>query len=86
LIAVPLAASPVPKLAQAKNDLYALFRLAMGTVAAAEATILLELQPVGRLLLIFLCVVVAALAFAARHHNHDTIFFFCHLSLPRDMK
>jgi hypothetical protein len=58
----------------------------MGTVAPAPAAILAQLEPIGRLLLIFLRVVVATFALSAGHHDHHAILFFSHLSLPRDMK
>ncbi len=49
-------------------------------MTAAEAAIFAELEPVGRLLFIFLGVVVTALALRARHNNHYTILFFRHQS------
>jgi hypothetical protein len=55
-------------------------------MTAAKAAILAELEPVGRFLFIFLSVVVAAFALRAGHHNHDSIFFLRHFSLPRHMK
>ena len=57
-----------------------LLGLAVGTVTAAEAAILAELKPVGRLLFIFLGVVITALALRARHNHHHTILFFRHQS------
>jgi hypothetical protein len=57
----------------------------MGFVRAAEAAVLAKLEPLGRLLFIFLCVVVAAFALVAGQNYHDTIFFFCH-SLTTNMK
>jgi hypothetical protein len=52
--------------------------LAMGLVTAAEAAVLAELQPVRGLLLIFLRVVVTALALGAGHHYHHACLFLCH--------
>ena len=52
----------------------------MGVVAAAEAAILAELQAIRGLLLVFLRVVVPALAVRARHHDHHAILFLRHLS------
>jgi hypothetical protein len=51
----------------------------MGLVTAAEAAVFAELQPVRGLLLIFLRVVVPALALGARQNDHHARFFFCHL-------
>jgi hypothetical protein len=50
----------------------------MGLVTAAEAAVLAELQPVRGLLLIFLRVVVTALALGAGHHYHHACLFLCH--------
>jgi hypothetical protein len=50
----------------------------MGAVATAEPAILIELQPIRRLLLIFLRVVVSAFAFAASQNDHHTRFFLRH--------
>lgn len=47
-------------------------------MAAAEAAVLVELQPVGRLLFVLLRVVVAALALGAGHDHHHAILFFSH--------
>ena len=47
-------------------------------MAAAEAAILAQLQPVRRFLLVFLRVVVAALALGAGHHHHHARFFLSH--------
>lgn len=47
-------------------------------MAAAEAAILLQLEPFGRLLLVLLRVVVPALALTARQDDHDSVLFFCH--------
>ena len=63
-----------------------LLGFAVGAVAAAEAAIFAELEPVRRFLLVLLRVVIAALALGARHHNHHAIFFLCHINLPRHMK
>jgi sulfite exporter TauE/SafE len=63
-----------------------LFGFAVGTVAAAEAAVFAELQPVRRFLLIFLGVVITALALRASHNNHYTILFFCHLQSIMNMK
>jgi hypothetical protein len=52
----------------------------MNPVAAAEATVLLQFEPFGRFLLVFLRVVVPALALGARHHHHHAILFLWHLS------
>jgi len=70
------------------NRLYgaALFCFAVGTVTAAETAILAQFQPVGRLLLIFLRVVIAAFTLSARHDNHYAILFFCHLQFTTNMK
>jgi hypothetical protein len=51
-------------------------------VAAAEAAVFAELQPVGRVLFVFERVVVAALALGASHGYHHAVLFFCHLFVP----
>ena len=56
----------------------ALLRLAMRAVAAAEAAIFAQLEPVRRLRFVFLRVVVAAFALGASHHHHDACFFLSH--------
>lgn len=56
----------------------ALLGFAVGAVAAAEAAILVELQPIRRLLLVLLRIVVAALALSACQNYHYTRFFLGH--------
>jgi len=58
-----------------------LLRFPVGLMAAAEPAILAQFEPVGRFLFVFLRVIVAALAFIARHHDHHAILFFCHICL-----
>ena len=58
----------------------------MGTVATAEPAILAQLKPIRRLLLIFLRIVIAALALGARHYDHYAILFFRHLSAYHEHK
>jgi hypothetical protein len=47
-------------------------------MAAAKTAVLAQLEPFCRLLLIFLRIVVAALALRARQNDHYAILFFCH--------
>ena len=54
-------------------------------MAAAEAAILAQLEPVRRLRFILLRVVIPALALGARHHDHHARFFLCHQPIT-DMK
>jgi hypothetical protein len=52
--------------------------LPVRSVAAAEAAVFAQLQPFRRLLLVFLRVIVAALALGARQYDHYACFFLCH--------
>jgi hypothetical protein len=54
----------------------------MISVAAAEAAVFAELEPVGGVLFVFERVVIATLALGARHRDHHAILFFCHLFVP----
>jgi len=56
-----------------------LLGFAVGSVAAAEAAVLRQLEPVGVGLFVLLRVVVAALTFLASEHDHHAILFFRHL-------
>jgi hypothetical protein len=56
-----------------------LFGFAVGSVAAAEAAVLRQLEAVGRVLLVLLRVVVAALALLASQNDHHAVLFFRHL-------
>ena len=58
-----------------------LLRFPMGTVTAAPAAILAQLEPPGRLLLVLERVVVSALALGAGHRYHHAVFFLCHRSI-----
>jgi hypothetical protein len=57
---------------------YVLLRFPMSAMAPAEAAVLVELQPIRRLLLVFLRIVVAAFAFGASQNHHDTRLFLGH--------
>jgi hypothetical protein len=50
----------------------------MRFVATAKAAILAELQPVRRLSLVFLRVVIAALALSTGKNHHHARLFLCH--------
>lgn len=66
-------------LCDAKHSPFArLLCLAVRPVTAAPAAILASLQPFRRFLLVFLRIVVPALALRARHHDHYARFFLCH--------
>jgi hypothetical protein len=58
----------------------------MRSMAAAEPAVFAEFEPIRRMLLIFLRVVVATLALGACHNDHYAILFFCHVCLPANMK
>ncbi len=57
-------------------------RLAVGTVATAEAAILAEFQPFRGLLFILLRVIVAPLALRAGEDDHHAILFLGHNQVP----
>jgi hypothetical protein len=59
-----------------------LLRFPVGFMAAAEAAVFAELQPVGRILLVFERVVIPALALGAGHRHHHAVFFLRHRSIP----
>jgi hypothetical protein len=48
-------------------------------MAAAKAAVLAQFEPFRRFLLIFLRIVVAALALRACHNDHHAVLFFRHL-------
>jgi hypothetical protein len=55
-----------------------LFRFPVGTMAAAEAAIFRKFQAIRVVLLVFLRVVIPALAFLTRQDDHHSVLFFCH--------
>jgi hypothetical protein len=57
----------------------------MGPVAPTEAAILAKLQAGGRLLFVFLRVVVPTLALRARHRDHHALLFFRHYPVSQDV-
>ncbi len=60
-----------------------LLGLAVRLMAAAEPAVLAQLHVLRGLLLVFLRVVITALALGARHDDHHAILFLSHVPLPR---
>jgi hypothetical protein len=54
----------------------------MGPMAATESAIFAEFEPLRGLLLVFLRVIVPALTFRTRHHDHHARLFLGHPLLP----
>ncbi len=58
-------------------------RLTMGTMATTETAVLAQFEPLRRLLLVLLRVVIPALALRAGQHYDHAILLFCHFPRPR---
>ena len=62
-----------------------LLGFAVGAVAPAEAAVLAQLQALRGFLLVFLRVVISALALGARHRNHHALLFLRHYPVSQDV-